>query len=599
MQSRLMLLLLASVCCLAGLWLLLWTPAPLVDRVGGTRTDTAHDGPAASNRPILARPLPTEAAHGSLALRELAADDASLVLHGGCRSHEGMSLQGVTLQLALAERTAGVLVLGAAVANGRSDAKGAFSLAGVLRRGDRYVLQAEHEQWGRWLSDIIDPLRGATLWQDVILGCPGVVDGRVEDRSGTPIVGATVRREDAPQTRIACANDGTFHIESVPATGVQLRVNAPGFRSQVRSVKPGETCVWQLAPGLAVAGTVVDVVAHKPVRGLRVTLRPTDGGASEYAEFSDALGTFRFEGVDDGILLLSVDGALAAPRNVTAGCDPVQIEVTLGPRIEGVLLAADGSAARSGRVALVLFAESGAGALPLQAWSAVDGQGRFSVAARSAGTWFVVAEGPGSARVMSGPVTAPGTARLQLAAGCVAHGQVIDERGVAVVGAAIVFRRVVPARVAASGSSASGVGTSTQVHSAADGSFACNNLAPGEYDPEVTHPSFVARRLARVAFAASNVSMAPIALSRAGELEGLVLDKKGNADATAVVQLVHEGGARHVVSTDASGKFSLMALEPGLWQVGLVQSEGVLLQGASVNTQLKAGQRTFVRIDGR
>ncbi|MSR74773.1 MAG: carboxypeptidase regulatory-like domain-containing protein [Planctomycetes bacterium] len=559
-----------------------------------------EDAAPSVSSPITAHPPRASLENGSLALRELDAADSTLVLRGGCRSHEGLPLTNVSLTLALAESAGGIMVSGADLAAAHSDASGAFRFENVLRRGDRYVLSAAHPELGQWRSELVDPLRRTTLWQDVVLGYAGVIDGRIQDGSGNGISGAELRCENNVRSAVPCAGDGTFHITSVPPEGLLLRVSVTGFRSVTRLAKPGEACVFELMPGLAVAGAVLHTDSREPVVGARLTLRPTDGGSEERSESTDARGAFRFEGAAPGVLLLSVDGVAASARNVTAGAEHQLIEVRFGPRVDGVLLAADGKPARCGRVALVPFLESAAGALPLHAWQPIDAEGHFSLQAREVGTCFVVAEGPGSARVSSGPVQAPGRVQLQFAAGTVVHGHVQDERGSAIEGAVVVFRRVVLLRATATGSGvAAGVGSSTQVVSAADGSFACSNLASAEYDFEILHPSYVGRALPRQRISGAEVSLGDVALGRAGELEGLVLNKAGHADDTAVVLLLHAGGERHTVSSDALGKFSKSGLKPGVWQASVVQSEGVLRESVAVSATLNAGGRAFVRLESR
>ncbi|HEU4394529.1 MAG TPA: carboxypeptidase-like regulatory domain-containing protein, partial [Planctomycetota bacterium] len=146
---------------------------------------------------------------------------------------------------------------------------------------------------------------------------PGTaVAGRVQDSSGAPVPGATVRAmsvaagDTVVETRTT-AEDGTFRIGGLPGRAVTLRAEKTGFvPASMNSVQPGTTdAVITLEPGGTIVGTVSEPDG-KPSAKFRAMAKPEgrpganpmdwEKFAAESAgeEYHD--GRFRIEGVAPG-----------------------------------------------------------------------------------------------------------------------------------------------------------------------------------------------------------------------------------------------------------------------------------------------------------
>jgi hypothetical protein len=92
------------------------------------------------------------------------------------------------------------------------------------------------------------------------------VSGRITDRSGAAIAGATITLRDADgKTRQTTASaDGTFHLAELPAGQYELTATASGFATSKQSIelKPSELALLKPMLDVGAASTAVEVAAQ-------------------------------------------------------------------------------------------------------------------------------------------------------------------------------------------------------------------------------------------------------------------------------------------------------------------------------------------------
>ncbi len=596
----LLLALLASVAWWAGFFSAQPVESPNFDTTSGAGAPVVAAPDAL--KPIFPVP-PPPSSRAWTAEERIQGPDQELALSGTCRDVEGKPVPGAQLDLREARWVDGVAMAGAVIAEFISDERGRFHCAGVFRRGNTYQLSAASAACGSWESAVIDPQLQDTLWQDVVFVDVGKARIRAFDPHGGALAGARVvcadrvESESRAVSESVCAPDGRLELTGIPAAGLTVEVSAEGFSTERTRVMPGSDVRVVLHPAAGVSGRVVVRGSATGVQKARLVLRSVEGGRESLHALSDDHGRFRFDGAGEGLLVLSAQSLPLPPRNVRAGDVDVILELDLGPSVQGTLHGPP--SLRGARVMLTDSKEAGAAAVLPGSWSPVQSDGSFSLAARGAGPWHVVAEAPGCARIVSEAVMAPGRMDLTLAAGLRIAGRVVDEAGDPVGGAAVLLRRVVVLAARAHGPTPGPLpGAEVLTRTEGDGSFCCVNLAPGTHELVVSHPSFV-RSAARGVEISAGGRIPEVVLQRAGELDGVVRLRGGVADDGAVVLATSEQGERQTVSVDSEGRFHLEGLAPGKWQVKLVQQAGVLRASDFLAVDIRAGRRAFLNLDSR
>jgi hypothetical protein len=108
-------------------------------------------------------------------------------------------------------------------------------------------------------------IQGATAQNETLAG----ITGRITDRAGAVITGATVTLRDttgkARQT--TTGTDGSFHLTQLPAGQYELTATANGFKASQQSVelKPSELAMLQPVLDIGTASEVVEVAAASSV----------------------------------------------------------------------------------------------------------------------------------------------------------------------------------------------------------------------------------------------------------------------------------------------------------------------------------------------
>jgi protocatechuate 3,4-dioxygenase beta subunit len=180
-----------------------------------------------------------------------------------------------------------------------------------------------------------------------------------------------------------------------------------------------------------------------------------------------------------------------------------------------------------------------------------------------------VAEAPGYARLGQSVATAPKELQLTLRRGVIVEGRITAVRGRRVVSGAVV--------------SVSQNGVRKVATSDGDGVYRLRDIAPGELHVRVEHPEFADEeallRVDSTGRADRPFSLADIDLSEPGEVEGEVVDQRGERVEGARVSagsgssFVPAGkAARGLVLSDRDGHFTLTGVHPGTATITAVSS---------------------------
>ena len=199
----------------------------------------------------------------------------------------------------------------------------------------------------------------------------------------------------------------------------------------------------------------------------------------------------------------------------------------------------------------------------------------------------IVAEAPGYARIAQTVATAPKELRLTLRRGVIVEGRVTAVRGRSVVRGAVV--------------SVSQNGVRKVATSDGDGAFRLRDIAPGELRVRVEHPDFAdeeaSLRVDSTGRADRPFTLPDIDLSEAGEVEGEVLDERGDRVPGARVMVGDGPGylpagkaARGVVVSDSDGHFLLPGVHPGIVTVSAISA--VAGRGSAHAVEISSGRTT-------
>jgi Carboxypeptidase regulatory-like domain len=142
---------------------------------------------------------------------------------------------------------------------------------------------------------------------------PGIaVNGRILDRGGRPIAGATVRVGEYQPNSSTISTDafGRFHIGNALPHETVVTAQAAGYAPEMQPVKvePGLAPVeLRLGPGNTIRGRVVDREGH-PIQGAIVgPLRWRGHQTLEWRVETDALGRFRWDDAPSDAVSMSAN----------------------------------------------------------------------------------------------------------------------------------------------------------------------------------------------------------------------------------------------------------------------------------------------------
>ncbi len=490
-----------------------------------------------------------------------------------------------------------------------TDHDGRFRLPGLA--AGRYDVFVTRSGFARRTIGGVDVAETGTDLADVSLA-PGVrLEGWVRNPAGEPVEGAQVLLAsaarggamalpgmlDAGQPPDAVTGpDGWFAIDGL-ARGehAELTVRRTGYvRQAVPSleVPPAEPLAVVLRPASIVAGTVTDADG-KPVAAADVSMAVTKKMGTGQMSFAfrsiegataDALGRFRYEGVEPGRVSLTarapgLQEARLEAVEVPEGQDVTDLALALKPGawLVGQVLAPDGRSAIGARVGRVKDGEMGrfdpsAAETDADGWYRVDGL--------APGELSIEATHSDYPRVAKDVTLRAGENRLDLAfsGGVRVSGRVVDPGGAPLAGATVSLRD--PGAFWGGGS---------ETVSGADGSFTIGGVREGTYDVWAARDGYGSSRGTPRVEVKGPVDGVVVRLARAGRIAGRVTGLEPADFARVQIGTDRSGApAFNAAPVDHTGRFVLDGVEPGTYTVrGQVADTG---RQARSEATLAAGQ---------
>ena len=484
---------------------------------------------------------------------------------------------------------------------------------------------------GRWTVEAFAPgyqsgsAAGVTVAEgdaaegvEVRLSRGSVVSGRVlESRSGRPVLGATVRAEQAGgegrmmvmrmgseggELESLSDADGRYEIAGLAPGGWTLTATHPDWSEATTRVEIKEgpaVADIRVGRGGAVAGTVL--AGGRPVGGAQVALQvagdsgfrmsPGLMGGGEQSALSDEGGRFRFERLSPGrySVVASLRDQTSAPAEaVVTGDDAQEVQLALaeGARVRGVvsgLPEAQLSGVRVNAQGGDYFASTSTGAGGTFELAGVP-EGSVTLRA-SAGDFVIGSSRSASTTVTIGPGQAEATAEIVFEAGFRVDGHVTR-------GGRPVVDATVMANPESGGSRASATGRTDE-----SGAYVLEGLQEGSYSIAAmgTDTAPIRKSVAITGDTTVDLEAPPARIS------GVVVEAESGRPLSEVGVRIEDGGpgTRFVtmVTTDSSGRFSFEDLEPRTYRVAFQKAayqadtrELVASEGADVRVELRRGE---------
>jgi protocatechuate 3,4-dioxygenase beta subunit len=317
-----------------------------------------------------------------------------------------------------------------------TDAQGRFRVGEIPPGAVR--VSASHPAYVRGESALRAARAGEQIELEVVLHEGGVIDGRLVDERGFPVgqqmIEVRIERDLAPR-RAFTARDGTFRVPAVlgRASVVAVIAGRPAARAEVTVEDGAETRVLlELdSESRRVHGRVLDGSEY-PVAGAEIVLA---GGGHSARAISLADGTFEAVLAGRGAFSLEARHPRFAPRLVNATDASRELRVTLEPG-GAVSARVDGRSCARTEIQVELRTTCGSLARTLRGEGELRFEqvcpGRVELAARADGC---IPAGAPSAVLRGGQSIE--LARVELAAGGGAEGEVVDARGELVAGAVL------------------------------------------------------------------------------------------------------------------------------------------------------------------
>jgi hypothetical protein len=484
---------------------------------------------------------------------------------------------------------------------------------------------------------------------DVALAAGATVRGKVTvaGRPDIPVAGAVVTVStgsafadaplralpDAGQGLVATSGaDGSYELRHVPSRGlVVASAVAPGFarlrKADLDLRGDGPIVVdFALLPGQSIAGRVVDAQGA-PLGQARVDAWPLEAAGDTASTTSAADGTFEVLGLGLGkhaVLATRRGHATATAKGVDSGARNVQLQMAALANVRVRVAAADGAPLRRFRLGLrrIFVAQGGAIAAvpevadrsvqlgPDEATAVLDGA--------PAGEFCVQVEADGFAKALSAPfvlpagsddAAAPRTVDVAVAMGpgATLRGRVLAENGAPLADAEV---RTLAAGVAIDspfrrllGDAATERITTTRARTDADGWFACEHLAFGDYQLLVEHPAACRGGIADLPVAEAGVrTLPPIVLATGAAVAGRATIGGAVAPQMKVVLTTPAGRGdaaeplRLETVTDPDGSFRMpRRVPPGVYELRAARTGGDAPE-AHVVPMILQMQRTAVAV---
>jgi hypothetical protein len=527
-------------------------------------------------------------------------DGLTLVLARG-----GFGIEGVISDLG-AGSVPGARVMASCAAAGEAGDQGQVVAALADEAGHYRLTLPPRRCWLRvdapgYASESRAIDRGAEARQNFRLGPAARLAGRVVLAGArTPVPGATLRLAVAMDPGIGeplptgvSASDGTFAFPSVRPGVYRLVARKGPLASDERLISIDATDLLSgvevtLSPGLTIQGVVVEE-GGRPVAGAAVTAqvegahtetlpRPLRSGpAGRFSVEGLAAGRMRLEVVSPGLVPIEVDLG-----SVDRSLSGVQVTLSVGRRIQGVVLGPDRAPAAGVRVTAQNLAGPG-----VLAGAAVTGSvGSFDIASSAEGVLVLVAEhqrlGAASLSVpahSASPVTLSlgGWARIQ---GVVKSPEGAPQPGVRVLATSAGATALMPPWSAISDSSGR-----FELAAVVAGAILVEALAPGAAGTDG------ASRVVETSVSAPAVDVSLVIPARTQHIAGTVRAPGGApVDAALVEALFAIGGVATRALSGPDGTFDLDGLAAGHYTIR-VQHAGHPL---AIATDVAAGRAGVV-----
>lgn len=477
----------------------------------------------------------------------------------------------------------------------RTDEAGRFAVADLARGRRVNVLVAREGYVPSWVAGVEAPTARPLA---VVLEPASRLRGRVEDASGEPVPGASVRLRPVPPppgtvglelrrsentADVQAGHDGTFTFAEVAPGAVTLEASAEGFVPpdpvEVRVPPDGEVqdVVLVLGRGAGVSGWIT--AGGEPVASARVRIGPAQ------AE-SDAEGRYRLAGVPPGLKALVLSHPAYKERtqyvDVQPGENRVDLTLEKGATVSGRVVDEVG-APRLG-AELTLKNRSERGPRGYRASSGPDG--RFEILAVADGSFDLEAEAEGFA-----PAVHP--AVVEVAGRDVGGLEVVLRRGATLSGRILGLEPSQLAAVEVTAERAGWPSRSATVDHA--GRYEIAALEAGDW--HLRARLFGGRREADawVAIAPGDREVErDLKLGGGLALDGLVLIEDRPLPQTRVSLRGLDVTAERGVTTDHQGAFRFEDLEPGRYRVEVTHAERMLSQ--SEDLELAADREIVIEI---
>ncbi len=280
---------------------------------------------------------------------------------------------------------------------------GQWSVEGLLP--GTYAVAATAHGFLPAVSERIELLAEQTLsGVDVELAQGGqTVTGTVHDAGGGPVEGAFVRavRPGMPPYSTMSAEDGSYTL-TLPSGAYELEAREPDYQSQTRrlTLRDSERILdFQLIPGAAIFGTVVDRTTGDPVPGAVISFGRkfrSGGGFASNRSTDDERVTTDAQGRFSLRQLRAAEYQLFATADHAASRAPTTVAIGVAEQENDVLLLVDPAFNVSGRVVDQNDPSSGIANVDIEAFGVgaqvsvetkTDGNGNFVLRGLNPGSY--------------------------------------------------------------------------------------------------------------------------------------------------------------------------------------------------------------------
>lgn len=452
-----------------------------------------------------------------------------------------------------------------------------------VRSGDDGVFRIEGVPNGRWIADAfvagyLSPggieLEAGHGVPEIALSRGGAIEGRVLDGDGHPIAGATVRALTAGSsaTEISAEVDRDKLRRFSGRTSAPVPVTPGGAADDPQLVARGELGVLVgpippiPPPGARVAQAAVAV--DPSLAGEPAALPGDPARASIWTTGAD--GVYRIRGLGRGkVTVLATAGGFAEARSRQVAVDAgeliagVDLVLTPGTILVGKVTDQHGAPVIGAQVSATPVAGKDAAGAALDAFT--DDAGAYKLGPVTGSVELrATAYGHGEARrtIELAPVAGAAPAErhedlVLVVADARVAGLLEDATGAAVPGAQLEI--------------VGGVGDGRRAVSAADGTFAIDQLPAGRLHLHVEHPAYPPDDVEVTAGTAHDATVR-LRLPLGGGVEGAVVDAtSGGVLANVALTAAGPSNALAEAASDKAGRWKLGPLRPGRWQVAIKQ----------------------------